>query len=180
MSRKCGQLSKGYGKAPVNETYAGGTIFVDHASGYILVEHQISLHAPDTIISKRNFERIMYDKGVLIKMYQLDNGVFLSSEFENVIKRENQTITYSSVGASHQNGVAERAIRAVIEQARTMLIHAVIRNPDNIDATLWPFAMTRLEYIWNVTPNEGTDLPNTILSKKLQNEEYAQVCSLKI
>ena len=74
------------------------------------MEHQISLHAPDTIIAKRNFERIMYDKGVSVRTYRSDNGVFASSEFEAEIKKEDQTITYSGVGASHQNGVAERAI----------------------------------------------------------------------
>ena len=112
-SKKRGRLAKGYGKTPVNETYAGGTIFVDHASGYIHVEHQVSLHAPDTIIAKRNFERLMYDRGVSVKQYRSDNGVFSSSEFENEIKSENQTITYSGVDAQHQNGVAERSIKTV-------------------------------------------------------------------
>ena len=38
-----GQLTKGFGKSPINKTYGGGTIFVDHASGFIHVEHQVSL-----------------------------------------------------------------------------------------------------------------------------------------
>ena len=58
-----GQLTKGYGKAPINETYGGGTIFVDRASGYIHVEHQVSLCASDTLAAKRRFERILYDRG---------------------------------------------------------------------------------------------------------------------
>lgn len=45
------------------------------------------------------------------------------------------------MGAHHQNGVAERAIRTVIERAHTSLIHAAVRNPDHIDATLWSFAL---------------------------------------
>ncbi len=44
----------GYGKVSSAQTYGGGTICVDHASGYIHVEHQISLSAADTICSKRN------------------------------------------------------------------------------------------------------------------------------
>ena len=92
----------------------------------------MSLHAPDTIIAKRNFEQLMYDKGVSVKQYRSDSGVFSSSEFENEIKRENQTITYSGVGAQHQNGVAERSIRTVVERTFTMLIHAAMRNPDNL------------------------------------------------
>ena len=122
----------------------------------------------------------MYDKGVSVKRYRSDNGVFSSSEFENEIKRENQTITYSGVGAQHQNGVAERSIRTVVERARTMLIHAAIRNPDNFDATLWPFAMNHSAYIWNITPKEGTISPNAILSRMILKEKYPELKSLKI
>ena len=53
-----GRLTIGYGKTLSAQTYGGGTICVDHASGCIHVEHQISLSAADTIRSKRNFERI--------------------------------------------------------------------------------------------------------------------------
>jgi len=44
-----GQLASGFGKTASNMTYGGGTIFVDHASGFIHVEHQVSLLAGDTI-----------------------------------------------------------------------------------------------------------------------------------
>ena len=40
-------------------TYGGGTIFVDHASGFTLVEHQVLLSEGDTISAKRNFERLL-------------------------------------------------------------------------------------------------------------------------
>ena len=93
---------------------------------------------------------------------------------------KNQMITYSGVGAQRQNGVTVRVIRTVIEQAQTMLIHAAIRNPDNVNATLWPFAMTHLAYVWNVTPREGTILPNATLTRTILNEKYPEVCWLKI
>ena len=44
-----GRLTKGYGKTPINDTNGRGTIFMDHASGFIHVEHQVSLCASDTI-----------------------------------------------------------------------------------------------------------------------------------
>ena len=56
-----GRLTTGYEKVPVNDTYGRGTIFVDHASGFIHVEHQLSLYASDTVASKRRFERLLYD-----------------------------------------------------------------------------------------------------------------------
>ena len=64
-----GRLATGYGKTAMNATYGGGTIFVDHASGFIHVEHQVSLSAGDTIRAKRNFERILFHHGVFVKSY---------------------------------------------------------------------------------------------------------------
>ena len=69
------------------------------------------------------------------------------------------------MGAQHQNGVAERAIRTVIERARTSLIHAAIRIQDNINAMLWTFALNHACYVWNEVPKEGSFLPSQILSK---------------
>ena len=104
------RLTTGNGKTPSAQTYGGGTIFVDHASGYIHVEHQISLSAADTIRWKRNFERLLMNHGVFVRRYRADTGVFTSAAFEEEIRNGSQTITYSGVGAQHQNGVAERAI----------------------------------------------------------------------
>ena len=73
-----------------------------HASGYIHVEHQISLSAADTIRSKRNFERILINHGVLVRWYRADNGVFNSAAFAEEIERGSQSIMHSGVGAQHQ------------------------------------------------------------------------------
>ena len=74
------------------------------------------------------------------------------------------------MGAQHQNGVAERAIRTVIECAWTSLIHAAIRNPDNIDATLGPFALNHACYVWNEVPKEGCFSPSQNLSKSFARD----------
>ena len=71
----------------------------------------------DTIWAKRNFERLLFDHGVLVRKYRPNNGVFNSAEFEAEIGKGSQSITYSGVGAQHQNGVAERAIWTVVERA---------------------------------------------------------------
>ena len=69
-------------------TYGGGTIFVDHASGFTQVKHQVSLSAGDTIQAKRNFERLLFDHGVIVRKFQADNGVFNSAEFEVEIEKD--------------------------------------------------------------------------------------------
>jgi hypothetical protein len=54
----------------------GGTIFVDHASQYIWINHQISLRVGDTLQGKHAFEDFARDYGVKIKSYHSDNHPF--------------------------------------------------------------------------------------------------------
>ena len=165
-----GRLTTGFGKAPVNDIYGRGTMFVDHVSGCIRVEHQVSICASDTIAAKRRFERLLDDRSVTVCSYRADNGIFNAMEFEEEIKKAEQGITFSGLGAQHQNGVAERMICTVIERARTSLIRAAIRNSENIDTTLWPFSLNHACYVWNEVPKEGSFLPSQILSKSFSRE----------
>ena len=132
-----GRLATGFGKTATHMTYGGGTIFV---------------------------ERLLYNHGVLVKSYRADNGVFSSTDFEDEIKKGSQSISYSGVGAQHQNGVAERAIRTVVERARTMLIHAAIRNPEFVEVSLWPFALSHSCHVWNSVPKLRGFSPLELLS----------------
>ena len=45
--------------------------------------------------------------------------------------KKQKKITFSGAGASHQNGAAERTIKTVVTMARTMLMHAVLRCPED-------------------------------------------------
>ena len=60
----------------------------------ISIEHQISLSAADTICSKRNFERLWMNHGVLVQRYRANNGVFSSAAFEKEIRNGSQTIDH--------------------------------------------------------------------------------------
>ena len=136
--------------------YCGGTIFVDHASGLIHVEHQVSLGTMDTLSSKHAFERMAFSNGVVIQKYHGDNGaVFTSHEFNKHIIEMEQGFKFSGVGAHHQNGVAERAIQTVLTHARTVMLHAAIRWPAMADAALWPMALSHSAYLWNITPRSA-------------------------
>ena len=148
-----GRLSTSRGSEGFGSKYAGGTIFCDHASGFIQCFHQISLRASDTLISKRAFERIAKTCGQQIMSYHGDNGVFKSKEFTDALTSDEQQLSLSGVGAHHQNGVAERAIRTVTERARAMMQHSFLHWPEEFQVELWPFALDHACWMFNHTPH---------------------------
>ena len=149
-----GRLATSKGKESFGHKYGGGTIFCDHATGYIECHHQVSLRSTDTVISKRAFERTAKSCGVRIKSYHGDNGIFKSSEFQDALTKLEQQLKFSGVGAHHQNGVAERSIRTVTEKARTMMQHSYHHWPDEFQVHLWPFALDYACWLHNHTPSQ--------------------------
>ena len=89
--------------------YHGGTIFVDHYSGFIFIGNQVSLRAGETAATKRAFDRFARDHGVKLQHFRLDNSPFDCAEFREDLADQGQTVDFSGAGAHHQNGVAERA-----------------------------------------------------------------------
>ena len=57
------------------------------------------------------------------------------------IKDNAQQIIFCGVGAHHQNGIAEKKISDLVENARTQLIHAMHLWPGVIKQVLWPLAL---------------------------------------
>ena len=68
--------------------------------------------------------------GVKIEKYSTNNGVFTSQQFMESLLDNSQQIRFSGAGAAHQNGVAERGIKTIVNMARTMLIHATMHSPE--------------------------------------------------
>ena len=92
--------------------------------------------------SKRHFEQDAAHQNVRICKYHGDNGVFRSQEFRTELATLGLTMTFSDVGAHHQNGVAEkRAIMTIFYRVISMLLHAAIHWPDQTSESLWPFAV---------------------------------------
>ena len=135
-----------------HQKYQGGTIFVDHASSLIFVNHQVSLNASETLRGKHLFERESLSCGVEIHGYRTDMGVYKSKEFQDDLLQREQTINYSGVGAHHQNGIAERAIHTVSESAHAMLLHAAMHWPQEVSMDLWPFAIDYAVWLYNRMP----------------------------
>jgi hypothetical protein len=76
-----GRLSHTQGREPWCDRYVGGTIFVDHASGYVRMYHQSTLTAKATICSKRCFEAEAGLRNITIKGYHGNNWVFTADDF---------------------------------------------------------------------------------------------------
>ena len=118
---------------------------------------------------------MLFHNGVLVKSYRADNGVFSSTDFEEEIKKGSQSITFSGVGAQHQNGVAECAICTVVERARMMLIHEAIQNPEFVEVSLWPFALSHLCHVWNLVPKLQSFSPLELLSRSVTERNYGDL-----
>ena len=164
-----GRRLKGYGRESKDNSYHGGTVYIDAASGLVYVEIQVSLGAEETLVGKHKFEQVVMDLGsVTVKRYHSDNGVFDTTVFREDCVANEQKQTFSGVGAKHQNAVAERCIQTMSYWARTMMVHAAIHWPadgaDNL--RLWPFAMKHAEWVYNRIPNRRTGLtPLEIFTK---------------
>ena len=162
-----GRLKHTFGKEDTRQQYSGGAIFVDHASGYIYVKHQVLMNTHETIDSKESFESHCRDFGIVVSQYLSDNGsAFTSQSYKAHLQTFAQISNYAGVGAHHHNGVAERSIQTVMSIARTMLLHSAIHWPDVADASLWPLAVDHAVRLHNYMPNPATGIsPHDLFSK---------------
>jgi hypothetical protein len=135
--------------------YKVATVFVDHFTNLSYVHLQTSTNALETLEAKHEFERFAQSCGVQIRHYHADNGRFAESVWKDDIQKKGQQLTFSGVGAHHQNGRAEKRIRDLQDLARTSLIHAHRRWPEAIDARLWPYALRHANHALNSTPFGG-------------------------
>ncbi|KAI2513070.1 hypothetical protein MHU86_1362 [Fragilaria crotonensis] len=162
-----GRLLTSAGKTKLDDMYTGGCIFVDHASGFIFVEHQVSLNSHETLKAKESFERMCRNTGVTPQEYLADNSkTFTSAEFSRNLSEFQQVIRFAGVGAHHHNGIAERNIRTIMAIARTMMLHSAIHWPDVADPTLWPLAVKHAVFLVNHMPDPRTGLsPHDVFTK---------------
>ena len=147
-----GRLAHTKGKEPISTRYNGGTIFSDHSSQFVFLHNQVSLRVGETLQGKHDFESLGGEYGIKFKSFHADNAPFQAAEFLEDIELQDQTITFSGVGAHHANGVAERTIKTITTWARTMMMHQLLHWPQEFDADLWPFAMAHAVHIWNHLP----------------------------
>jgi hypothetical protein len=77
------------------------------------------------------------------------------------VRKQSQTMSYSGVGAHHQNGIVEKRIRGLQDLTRTSLLYASTRWPDAVNMYLWPYALLKYNASLNCTDhtkNEETPI----------------------
>ncbi len=159
-----GRLYSSFGRE--QRGYLCGTIFVDHSSGKVFNFPQLSNSAVDTIRSKRTLKRLACDEGITIKHIHTDNGVFASAAFRADCDSKSQKLSFSGVGAHHQNGVAERNIKTVSQWARASMLHAAFHWHEHANIKLWPQAVDYAVWIFNRLPSVQHGLsPNELWSR---------------
>ena len=140
VSAKGGLIPQRSGKL-MSARYVSATVFVNHFSDFVYVHLMRDFTAEATLEAKNAWERLAGTHAVRIRRYRADNGRYSDPSFLQDIKDNGQIITFCGVGAHHQNGIAEKKIRDLVENARTQLVHAMHLWPGMIQQVLWPFAL---------------------------------------
>jgi hypothetical protein len=171
-SRVRGRLLHTAGREQESDRFCGSSVFVDAASGYVHIEHQVTLNANDSINAKSAFERMAREVGVDISKYHTDNGIYTSKAYVADLVRKNQSIQHSGVGAKWQNGAAEGAIGMVVSKARTLMVHAALHWPEEEDDSLWPLSLTHAAHLFNHTPSQFNGIaPVEVFTSTLSDHE---------
>jgi hypothetical protein len=84
------------------------------------------LRITETLKGKHNFECFAKQFNIKIRHYHADNAPLGANDIKADIDKQDQELTFSGVGAHHQNRVAERSIRTVTQRARVMLLHSFL------------------------------------------------------
>lgn len=110
-------------------------------------------------------ERSANEEGIRIKAYHSDNGIFASDTFKTECTTHGQKLTFSGVGAHHQNGVAERNIKTISHWARANMLHAAYYWHEYANVKLWPQAVDYAVWVFNRLPSTTSGLsPNELWS----------------
>jgi hypothetical protein len=97
--------------------------------------------------------------GVIIQHNHADNGRFADNGFMNAVKKQQHIISFCGVNAHFQNGIAEKRIRDLHEQAHTMLLHDKSRWPKVVSVHFWPYALRSANQLRQVTPDKEDGTP---------------------
>ena len=117
------------------------SFWVDHASSFVYITFHSSKAATELVQSKTEFEQFAARFNIKIQNIRADNGVYSANLFRESCLKQQQNLTFCTVGAHWQNGVAERFIGTITQRARTILLHAMAKWPSVVMEDMWTFAL---------------------------------------
>ena len=135
------------------DRYKYATVYVDVATGYGTVVLQKTANAEETIKGKEAFERHAKACGIKIQHYHANNGTFRANAWREHCHEQGQTLSFASVHAHFENGVAERRIRLLQDLARTMMTECLVQWPQSASPTLWSYAIRYAHHNLNNSPS---------------------------
>ena len=144
-----------------NDRITAATMAVDHFTDIRKIVLMRSTTQQETLDAKLSIDKFFYQHGHTIQSWRADNGRYAEEDFKEAVSSANQTITFCGVGAHHQNGIAEAAIKQSTLQARTLLLHAKRYWPSVITTILWPFALLTVaenHNLWHMDNNGKTPM----------------------
>lgn len=151
---------------PMSKTSPGGArffvCFKDDYSGYCIVRFMKKKSEVQELF--QHFVALVHtETGREIKTLRSDNGgEYMSSEFQNWLKKKGIRHETSVAKTPQQNGVAERQFRTITEKARCML------HSSGLSTDLWAEATNTAVYILNRVYSK------TALEKKTPYEMWHQ------
>jgi hypothetical protein len=131
--------------------YRVANIFVDTFSRVSYVHLQQTSNAIEALEAKKHYEDFARTHGVTIQHYHADNGRFIETMWQNHAQLMGKTVTFSGVGANHQNGIVEKRICDLQDLARALLIHTIRRWPDATTTHLRPYALRKTNATINLS-----------------------------
>lgn len=138
----CGPMSKA--------SCAGNKYFVTFIDDFTRYSRVFCIKTKNEVIDmfkvyKAEVENFMEKK---IKCLQSDNGTeYCNNEFNSFLKENGITRRLSAPYTPHQNGIAERKNRTLLEKARSLMIES------NAPMYLWGEAIYTANYLSNRSPN---------------------------
>ena len=128
---------------------------------------QQHLNTHETLKAKQDFKLECKDAGVIPLEYIFESGTgFTSKSYAAHLSNFSQIQQFAGVGAHHHNGVAEKAIQAIMSIARTMMLHSATHWPEVSNPSLWPIAVQFATYLYNKVPDPSTELcPDDLFTK---------------
>jgi len=129
------------GGSPTNKCYKYCSFWVDHYSKFVYITMHETKHATKLIRSKLDFETFAQRSNLKVHKICTDNGVYAAKAFQDSCAHSQQSLSFCAVGAHWKNGLAKRFIGTITQQARTILLHAMVKWPSCITEDFRTFAL---------------------------------------
>ena len=132
------------------QRYCSATIFVDHTSRLRYVHLQKSLTSAENVESKKAFEDYTGKDVNVVRHYHAENDRFVNNTLLKAVAGAGQTISYCSFNAHFQNGVAEKRISNLQDQACKQLLNVKALWPPSSELNIWPYALIKSNQLKNI------------------------------